>query len=243
MSPTLIKLPFILLNSIVAQLAVTPPNPPPNFDESSKYQAEKRTKDFLDTIFWWHIPLVWVAIHLFNVIEAYTTLSHIFPSLRNSTLDHYLLPNSAPDIAERLRLTPVFIAGSISIISSALLRLLCFRTLGKYFTFNLAIVKDHKLITNGPYAIVRHPAYLGMIIYAVGLYLTQFGKGSWWRESGISNTKMGYMLSACMGMIACGFGLLLGRIPKEDFVLRNEFGNEWDEWAKRVPYKLIPGIY
>jgi hypothetical protein len=26
-------------------------------------------------------------------------------------------------------------------------------------------------------------------------------------------------------------------------VIKREFGKEWEEWATRVPYMLIPGIY
>ena len=35
----------------------------------------------------------------------------------------------------------------------------------------------------------------------------------------------------------------LARTPKEDMALRNQFGKKWDDWAKRVPYSIFPGIY
>ena len=35
----------------------------------------------------------------------------------------------------------------------------------------------------------------------------------------------------------------LGRTSKEDIALRNQFGKKWDDWAKRVPYSIFPGIY
>ena len=37
--------------------------------------------------------------------------------------------------------------------------------------------------------------------------------------------------------------LLLARMSKEDIALRNQFGKKWDDWAKRVPYSIFPGIY
>ena len=37
-------------------------------------------------------------------------------------------------------------------------------------------------------------------------------------------------------------GLLL-RMSKEDEALQKVFGDEWDEWARSVPYSLIPGIF
>ena len=37
-------------------------------------------------------------------------------------------------------------------------------------------------------------------------------------------------------------GLLL-RMSKEDAALRKVFGNQWDNWARLVPYSLIPWVY
>ena len=37
--------------------------------------------------------------------------------------------------------------------------------------------------------------------------------------------------------------LAFARVPKEDTALRNQFGKKWDDWAKRVPYAIIPGIF
>ena len=33
------------------------------------------------------------------------------------------------------------------------------------------------------------------------------------------------------------------RPNQEDAVLRKQFEKEWDEWAKKTPYKLIPYVY
>ncbi|KAJ7920435.1 hypothetical protein B0H13DRAFT_1562288, partial [Mycena leptocephala] len=58
-----------------------------------------------------------------------------------------------------LRVTPLLALGSGLIASGTLLRLSCYRALGKHFTFEMGIAWDHMLVTNGPYCIVRHPAY------------------------------------------------------------------------------------
>ena len=34
----------------------------------------------------------------------------------------------------------------------------------------------------------------------------------------------------------------LWRMPVEDAMMKREFGKDWDEWAKAVPYRLFPGI-
>jgi protein-S-isoprenylcysteine O-methyltransferase Ste14 len=43
-------------------------------------------------------------------------------------------------------------------IGGASLRLWCFKCLQKFFTFNVTVKKDHKLITTGPYSLLVHPA-------------------------------------------------------------------------------------
>lgn len=120
----------------------------------------------------------------------------------------------------------------------------CYRTLGKLFTFELSIMKDHTLITTGPYAYVRHPSYTGLIVTIVGGYLSHISEGSWVRESGLLETTVG--LGILVVFITIGLAVILSlllRIPSEDMILRRRFGVEWEEWARRVPYKIVPGIY
>lgn len=45
----------------------------------------------------------------------------------------------------------------------SLMRLSSFYYLGKFFTYNLCVQKDHKLITEGPYKYWIHPSYVGQI--------------------------------------------------------------------------------
>lgn len=37
--------------------------------------------------------------------------------------------------------------------------------------------------------------------------------------------------------------LLLARVNKENDVLRKEFGEQWEAYARKAPYRLIPYIY
>jgi protein-S-isoprenylcysteine O-methyltransferase Ste14 len=36
---------------------------------------------------------------------------------------------------------------------------------------------------------------------------------------------------------------MIDRARREDTMLRREFGQEWEKWAQKTPYRLIPGIY
>jgi protein-S-isoprenylcysteine O-methyltransferase Ste14 len=75
--------------------------------------------------------------------------------------------------------------GSLLCILGALLRLWSYRTLGRFFTFQLSIREDHRLVTHGPYAYVRHPGYSAIILVFFGGALVLFSPGGWVRECGV----------------------------------------------------------
>ena len=37
--------------------------------------------------------------------------------------------------------------------------------------------------------------------------------------------------------------LMTRRIPMEESILKRVFGKDWTEYKKRVPWKLVPGVY
>lgn len=56
------------------------------------------------------------------------------------------------------------------------LRWWSFRTLGRYFTFNVMTSHDQPVITTGPYKILRHPSYAALLLILGGIGL---GYGNW----------------------------------------------------------------
>jgi protein-S-isoprenylcysteine O-methyltransferase Ste14 len=115
-------------------------------------------------------------------------------------------------------LTVALSIGSVWIVLSAV------RTLGKQWSFSARIVHDHTLVTGGPYGLVRHPIYTGMIgmMIATGLAIS-----TW---------------EALVGAIIFG---LLGttiRIRSEEKLLRSTFGGEFERYAQTVP-ALFPRLF
>jgi protein-S-isoprenylcysteine O-methyltransferase Ste14 len=91
--------------------------------------------------------------------------------------------------------------------------------LGKnYFVstgFGAQLFVEHQLVTSGPFAIVRHPMYAGLIIASVGALLIYF---TW--------TTLYFALFAPLTLL---------RARREEQVLSAEFGDQWMNYCWRVP--------
>ena len=148
------------------------------------------------------------------------------------------------DRAQNLVLTPLSMLGLGLGVAGSWLRWKCYQSMRSQFTGDLSIQKNHKLIKTGPYGFVRHPSYSGGLLVQFGRVCWFCSRGSWVRESGVLDTMTGsvffYGLALFLWTMAV-FGV--GRMGREDKELRRAFGDEWDEWARRVRYRLIPGVY
>nr|GAT45991.1 predicted protein [Mycena chlorophos] len=147
-------------------------------------------------------------------------------------------------VATPSRSTLLFMTIGASLIAiGALLRLWCYRELGRQFTFEIGLLKDHELITTGPYRLVRHPSYTGALLAYTGLLVYYASPGSWSMESFIRGSVAGTVFGAFYGcfVVFAMAGLVL-RIPKEDAGLHGKFGTEWERWAANT-YALVPGWY
>ena len=63
-------------------------------------------------------------------------------------------------------------------------------------------------------------------------------------ESGLWDTVWGrgVACSALGSFLSIALGVLL-RVDREDQMMRKEFGEEWEKWAKKTPHRLIPFLY
>lgn len=155
-----------------------------------------------------------------------------------------LLPIFPPSAAPELRLSPSFVIGWLLLVSGGGVRIWCYRRLGRLFTYRLSIADDHHLITTGPYAVVRHPSYMSWVVFAAGLLTVQMSPGSWFAECGPSHSILGR--SAMAVWVVYNLWILTfipARARREDEALKRQFGDEWLQWSKQTPYKLVPGLY
>ena len=143
-----------------------------------------------------------------------------------------------------IRISPSFLVSITFLVISAIIRTLCYRALGRLFTFQITIRPKHTLVTSGPYAWVRHPSYTGSILGFTGSVLCALSEGSWIRECGWLETWRGkaFCLFYLMWNIHVTL-VMLWRTSQEDKMLKEKFGVEWVAWSRKVRYKLVPGIY
>jgi protein-S-isoprenylcysteine O-methyltransferase Ste14 len=96
------------------------------------------------------------------------------------------------------------------------------RYLGSNWSQEVTVKQDHELITSGPYAVVRHPIYTGLLLAFLG---TAMSRGEW------------------CGLI--GLALLLialwRKLRLEEHWMRTEFGDSYQNYCRRVR-SLIPFV-
>lgn len=94
-----------------------------------------------------------------------------------------------------------------------------YRALGRWFGvssgFGAALYQDHRLIEAGPYALVRHPMYLGVMLAAVGALLL-------------------FRTWAMVLYTPTAFSVIR-RARHEEHLLAQELGPGWEVYARRVP--------
>ena len=96
-------------------------------------------------------------------------------------------------------------------------------SLDKQFSVNVEIQEGHNLITGGPYRHLRHPRYLGIIMFTMGLALVF--------RSWLTLVLVGALIL-----------VLNRRMHDEEKLLRLEFGSDWEAYARKTR-RLIPYIY
>lgn len=114
-------------------------------------------------------------------------------------------------------------AVAVACLSVAVVRA-AVKTLGREWSVTARLVEGHRLATRGPYRFVRHPIYTGMF----GMLLA----------TGLATT---YWLTLLTAILVFFIGTII-RIHSEEKLLREQFGSEFEEYAKRVA-ALLPGVY
>jgi len=115
----------------------------------------------------------------------------------------------------------VFYPGIFLMLLGVLVRQWAIAVLGRFFSLTVRVAEDHRVVVKGPYRLVRHPSYTGVLITFIGLALAV---QSW-----------GALL-----VLLTVFGVSYGyRMRVEERVLQSELGPDYAEYMKRTK-RLIP---
>jgi len=115
-----------------------------------------------------------------------------------------------------------FWIGSVITAGGLLFSVWARRRLGRNWSQAVTVKEDHELITNGPYGLVRHPIYAGLLLAFVG---TAVALGEW------------------RGLLAVALvsGVLWRKLRLEEKWMRARFGDSYEAYSRRVA-ALVPYI-
>jgi protein-S-isoprenylcysteine O-methyltransferase Ste14 len=117
----------------------------------------------------------------------------------------------------------LFWLGILLIYAGMALRLYAIIVLGAFFTTTVAIADEQTVIEAGPYRLIRHPSYTGLLITLLGF--------------GLSLTNW-LSLLVIMGCALLGLSY---RIHVEEHVLKAHLGQRYQQYMRRTK-RLIPFV-
>ncbi|KAI0685302.1 hypothetical protein BC835DRAFT_532204 [Cytidiella melzeri] len=251
-----LRILILLAECVAFHYALTAPNPPSTKEEEDRYKVDYKQRDpgmFCHVLI---MVAMWkISVYILSAIEILALLPSIYPS-------QLLLPTFLQSPSLEAYNSPETIIGLVILVFGTFLRFHCYNRLAHAFTFELTLRKNHKLVTDGAYGVVRHPAYTGIFGLFIGNLSINYGRGSFWWN--LFTVALGLSSSQSVGgrqdsdwrlVMLLIFGSLqlvyISRAPyvmvkrsvAEDRVLEKHFGEEWVKWKERVPYRLFPGVW
>lgn len=101
-------------------------------------------------------------------------------------------------------------------------------TLGSSFSPSLRVKENQKVVQQGPYSIVRHPGYAANLILML--------------STGYAISPSFILLGLLLGIFLFVWGNRMS--VEESMMCRDEkLGSQYQEYMKKVKYRVIPFIY
>ncbi|HEX2347130.1 MAG TPA: isoprenylcysteine carboxylmethyltransferase family protein [Ktedonobacterales bacterium] len=117
----------------------------------------------------------------------------------------------------------LFWLGVALIYAGITFRLYAIHTLGAYFTTAVAIAPQQTVIDSGPYRLIRHPAYTGVLIILLGFALT-------------CTNWLSLLLIPAGALLGLGY-----RMRVEERTLQEQLGKPYQEYMRHTK-RLIPFV-
>lgn len=114
--------------------------------------------------------------------------------------------------------------GVLLMVGGLALRYWAAYVLGAYYTRTLVIQEGQRVVTNGPYQMIRHPGYLGVSLMELGAALA---------------VRMNWII--LLVDVVLGTSARAYRIQKEEEMLMAKFGEQYKRY-KTETWRLIPFV-
>ncbi|HEX6484219.1 MAG TPA: isoprenylcysteine carboxylmethyltransferase family protein [Ktedonobacteraceae bacterium] len=137
---------------------------------------------------------------------------------------NFLLAWLLPAAAIPWHRTTLFLLGVILILLGVALRWYAIWTLGGYFTRDVAVSTNQKVVQNGPYRSIRHPAYSGTFLTMIGV--------------GLAMTNWASLIA----LLVCVLPGHLYRVHVEEKALIQTIGQPYVEYMHRTR-RFIPLVF
>jgi len=137
---------------------------------------------------------------------------------------NFLLAGLFPAAAITWQRTALFGIGVALILLGVALRWYAIWTLGRYFTRDVAVSVDQKVVQNGPYRYIRHPAYSGTFLTMLGV--------------GLAMTNW----ASLAALLLCVFIGHMYRVSVEEKALSQAIGQPYVEYMHRTR-RFIPLVF
>lgn len=117
---------------------------------------------------------------------------------------------------------PFAIASAVSSLAGVSLAIWSRVTLGRDWSVNVTLKEGHELVTDGPYARIRHPIYTAVILLVIGLFLLF--------------ETLGGLLGVALLVLGCWI-----KLRQEEVLMIGEFPDAYPAYMRRTR-RLIPFI-
>ena len=117
---------------------------------------------------------------------------------------------------------PVVVGGDILVALGFFIVFLVFKE-NTFTAATISVTPGQKVVSTGPYAVVRHPKYSGALVMLIG---TPLALGSWW----------GFLM-----FIQMAFIIAWRARDEERFLFKNLSG--YKEYCQVVKYRLVPFVW
>lgn len=140
----------------------------------------------------------------------------LFASVLSNPLLVLAVPYVLPD--------PVFWVGIFISLFGITVRIASILTLRRFFTFSVQVGKEQKLVQNGPYRFLRHPAYTGSILTLLGIALS-------------FRSPLAIAVTAAIAAVVYGY-----RIRVEEREMEENFGDSYRAYERQT-WRILPFIW